>query len=142
MYRQMVENATVRMIVADRNLDIIYMNPASVEALRRLQHLLPCPVDAIVGQSIDISDVWSDCLRDSAALFEMASIDPMSCSTAAVISSTLAACDWAPSLSCEELSAIILAPSPCCPAASITWRMMERRSSNIRRALAVVEAVN
>lgn len=54
MYRQMVENATVRMIVADRNLDIIYMNPASVEALRRLQHLLPCPVDAIVGQSIDI----------------------------------------------------------------------------------------
>jgi len=54
MYRQMVENATVRMIVADRDMKILYMNPASVEALRRLQHLLPCPVDAIVGQSIDI----------------------------------------------------------------------------------------
>jgi methyl-accepting chemotaxis protein len=30
------------------------MNPASYESLRKLQHLLPCKVDDIIGQSIDI----------------------------------------------------------------------------------------
>ena len=52
--RQMVENATIRMILADRDFKIVYMNPASVEALRRLEHLLPCRVDEIVGRSMDI----------------------------------------------------------------------------------------
>ena len=54
MFRQMAENVPVRIIVADHDFNIIYMNPASVQALRRLQHLLPCPVDEIVGRSIDI----------------------------------------------------------------------------------------
>jgi methyl-accepting chemotaxis protein len=54
MFHQMVENTSVRMIAADREFRIVYMNPASVQALRRLQHLLPCPVDEIVGQSFDI----------------------------------------------------------------------------------------
>ena len=54
MFHQMVENTSVRMIAADRAFRIVYMNPASVQALRRLQHLLPCPVDQIVGQSFDI----------------------------------------------------------------------------------------
>jgi len=52
--QQMVENTTVRLILADRDFNIVYMNPASVETLKSLQHLLPCPVDEIVGQSIDI----------------------------------------------------------------------------------------
>lgn len=52
--RQMVENATIRMILADRDFKIVYMNPASVEALRRLEHLLPCRADEIVGRSMDI----------------------------------------------------------------------------------------
>lgn len=52
--RQMVENSTVRLIMADRDLNIVYMNPASVQALRRLEHLLPCRVDEIIGKSIDI----------------------------------------------------------------------------------------
>ena len=51
---QMVENTSVRLILADREFNITYMNPASREALQRLQHLLPCPVDEIVGRSIDI----------------------------------------------------------------------------------------
>ena len=50
----MVENATVRLIMADRDFKIVYMNPASVQALRKLQHLLPCRVDEIIGKSIDI----------------------------------------------------------------------------------------
>lgn len=53
-YTQMVENTSSRLILADRSFKIVYMNPASYTALRRLQHLLPCPVDEIVGKSIDI----------------------------------------------------------------------------------------
>lgn len=53
-YMQMVENTSVRLILADRSFKIVYMNPASYTALRSLQHLLPCPVDEIVGKSIDI----------------------------------------------------------------------------------------
>jgi methyl-accepting chemotaxis protein len=53
-FTEMVENTTVRLILADTELRIVYMNPASIEALRKLQHLLPCDVDAILGQSIDI----------------------------------------------------------------------------------------
>jgi methyl-accepting chemotaxis protein len=53
-YTQMVENTSVRLILADRSFKIVYMNPASYAALRRLQHLLPCPVDEIIGKSIDI----------------------------------------------------------------------------------------
>ncbi len=52
--RQMVENATLRIIMADRDFKIVYMNPASVNALWSLQHLLPCPVDDMLGKSIDI----------------------------------------------------------------------------------------
>ena len=54
LYTQMVENTSVRLIFADRSFKIVYMNPASYTALRGLQHLLPCPVDEIVGKSIDI----------------------------------------------------------------------------------------
>jgi len=53
-YSQMVENTSVRLILADRAFKIVYMNPASVAALQRLQHLLPCPVEEILGKSIDI----------------------------------------------------------------------------------------
>jgi methyl-accepting chemotaxis protein len=53
-YMQMVENTSVRLILADRSFKIVYMNPASLTALRRLEHLLPCPVDQIMGKSIDI----------------------------------------------------------------------------------------
>lgn len=52
--QQMVENAAVRLIMADRDFRIVYMNPASIQALRKLEHLLPCRVDDILGKSIDI----------------------------------------------------------------------------------------
>ena len=54
LFEQLVENTTVRMIAADRDLNITYMNPASVATLRKLQHLLPIPVDEMVGSSIDL----------------------------------------------------------------------------------------
>jgi methyl-accepting chemotaxis protein len=52
--KQMIENASVRLIMADRDFKITYMNPASVQALRRLEHFLPCRVDDIIGKSVDI----------------------------------------------------------------------------------------
>ena len=53
-FRQILENAAVRVIAADRDLTILYMNQASKKTLRELEHLLPCAVDDIVGKSIDI----------------------------------------------------------------------------------------
>jgi len=52
--KQMIETSTVRLIMADLDLKIVYMNPASFEQLRKLQHLLPCRVDEMIGKSIDI----------------------------------------------------------------------------------------
>lgn len=52
--QQMVENTTVRILIADRDLKIVYMNPASIKALHQLEQLLPCRVDEILGRSIDI----------------------------------------------------------------------------------------
>jgi len=51
---EMVENTTVRLIFADRDGRIVYMNPASLAALRRLEKFLPCRADEIVGRSFDI----------------------------------------------------------------------------------------
>lgn len=52
--QQMVQNSTVRLILADLDLRIVEMNPASVRQLQKLQHLLPCRVDEMIGKSIDI----------------------------------------------------------------------------------------
>jgi len=52
--KQMVENATMRILMADLDFNIVYMNPASVHALRQLERLLPCRVEEILGRSIDI----------------------------------------------------------------------------------------
>jgi methyl-accepting chemotaxis protein len=49
----MVENMPTNVMFADRDNVIRYMNPASLETLRKLQHLLPVPADKIVGISID-----------------------------------------------------------------------------------------
>jgi len=50
----MMENAPINMMYADRDLVLRYMNPASRETLRRLQHLLPVPVDEMIGKPIDL----------------------------------------------------------------------------------------
>ena len=49
-----VENAPINIMLADNDGTIVYMNPASKETLRSIQHLLPIPVDQIVGSSYDI----------------------------------------------------------------------------------------
>jgi methyl-accepting chemotaxis protein len=52
--RGLNENSPINIIVANTDLIITYVNPASIQTLRKLQHLLPIPVDKIVGQSVDI----------------------------------------------------------------------------------------
>lgn len=53
-FRAMVENAPINMMVAAPDLTLVYMNEASRRTLRRLQHLLPAPVDSLIGRSLDI----------------------------------------------------------------------------------------
>ena len=49
-----VQNAPVNIILADRELNITYVNPATAKNLQPLSHLLPVPLDKIVGSNIDI----------------------------------------------------------------------------------------
>ena len=52
--QSMIENSPINTMYADRDLVLRYMNPASAKKLKSLQPYLPCPVEAMVGQSIDI----------------------------------------------------------------------------------------
>jgi methyl-accepting chemotaxis protein len=51
---QMVENAPLNMMFADRDLRIRYLNPKSIETLTRLQGSLKVPVESMIGESIDV----------------------------------------------------------------------------------------
>lgn len=51
---QMVANATTKLILADTDLRIVFMNPSSEKALKPLEHLLPCRVHEMLGKSIDL----------------------------------------------------------------------------------------
>ena len=50
----MVENSPTNMMFCDAEMRIQYMNPASTNTLRKIERLLPCKVDDIIGQSVDI----------------------------------------------------------------------------------------
>jgi len=52
--QQMVENSPTAIIQANTDLEITYMNPASVKALKGLEQYLPCKADEVVGKCIDI----------------------------------------------------------------------------------------
>lgn len=52
--RSIVDSASVNILVADRDLNLVYMNRASRDTLESIEHLLPDRVDNLVGQSIDI----------------------------------------------------------------------------------------
>ncbi len=52
--KAMVENAPINMMLSDMDNIITYVNPATVKSLQPLAHLLPVPLDKIVGSSVDI----------------------------------------------------------------------------------------
>ena len=53
-YASMTENSPINIMFADLDLNIRYMNPASLNTLKSIQQYLPMPVDRIIGQNIDV----------------------------------------------------------------------------------------
>lgn len=52
--QSMLENVPINIMMADRDLVIRYLNPASLNTLRKIEHALPVRADQVVGQAIDI----------------------------------------------------------------------------------------
>jgi len=50
----MLENAPTNVMMADRDLKIIYVNPASLTTLRKLERYLPVKPDEVLGATIDV----------------------------------------------------------------------------------------
>ncbi len=50
----MLDNAPINVLFADRQFNVTYVNPKSVETLAQLEQYLPIPVSRINGSSIDI----------------------------------------------------------------------------------------
>jgi methyl-accepting chemotaxis protein len=50
----MVENAPVNIMFADKDANIVYMNPSSKNTLQSIQQHLPITVDQMMGHSIDV----------------------------------------------------------------------------------------
>ncbi|XZE51030.1 methyl-accepting chemotaxis protein [Planctomycetaceae bacterium SH248] len=53
-FQNMLENIPINVIMANREFEIVYLNPASVNQLKKIEHLLPTKVERIIGQKIDI----------------------------------------------------------------------------------------
>jgi len=52
--KQMIENAPVNVMYADRDLKLQYMNATSIRTFKRLEHLMPVKAEQMIGQSLDI----------------------------------------------------------------------------------------
>lgn len=52
--QNMMDNIPINVLLANKDFDLVYMNPASYKQLKEIEHLLPKPVDQLIGQSIDI----------------------------------------------------------------------------------------
>jgi len=50
----MMMNAPANLMCADLDLNILYMNPASIKTLKSIEQHLPISVDTMMGQSIDV----------------------------------------------------------------------------------------
>ncbi len=54
MFQRMVEDTPSNIILADKDFNITYVNPATIKNLTPLAHLLPITVDQLVGTNIDV----------------------------------------------------------------------------------------
>ncbi len=50
----MMDNMPINVIMANRDFEMVYMNPMTIKTLKKLEHMLPRPVDKLLGQKIDI----------------------------------------------------------------------------------------
>ncbi|GJM24117.1 MAG: methyl-accepting chemotaxis protein [Phycisphaerae bacterium] len=53
-FQRMIEDTPANIILADTDFNITYVNPATIKNLTPLAHLLPVPIDQIVGSNIDV----------------------------------------------------------------------------------------
>jgi methyl-accepting chemotaxis protein len=54
LFQRMIEDTPANMILADKEFNITYVNPATIKNLTPLAHLLPIPIDQLVGANIDV----------------------------------------------------------------------------------------
>src|SRR3972149_4200584 len=52
--QRLVENAPINIMMADRDLNLTYLNPKSKETFKQLAQYLPCRVEDMIGKNIDI----------------------------------------------------------------------------------------
>ncbi|MGZ3773916.1 MAG: methyl-accepting chemotaxis protein [Pseudobdellovibrionaceae bacterium] len=53
-YESMLENMPVNVMLSNLNFEIVYVNPKSMETLKKIEQYLPCKANDIVGKCIDI----------------------------------------------------------------------------------------
>ncbi len=51
--QQMIENSPTPVILADKDFNITYMNPVSLDTLKKVEQYLPCPANQIIGKNVD-----------------------------------------------------------------------------------------
>ncbi|HNO77868.1 MAG TPA: methyl-accepting chemotaxis protein [Phycisphaerae bacterium] len=54
LFQRMIEDTPANIILADTDFNITYVNPATIKNLTPLAHLLPIPLDQLVGTNIDV----------------------------------------------------------------------------------------
>jgi methyl-accepting chemotaxis protein len=54
LQQSMLDNLSLPVMLCDKNYNITYVNQATMVALKKLEKLLPIPVDKIVGSNLDI----------------------------------------------------------------------------------------
>jgi methyl-accepting chemotaxis protein len=69
---QLVDNAAVRLVLANRDLEITYLNPAARKAFETMRDSLPCAPDDLLGRPVDI--LLDDPERQRALLATAASL--------------------------------------------------------------------
>ena len=52
--QQMVDQLPVNVMLANREFELVYLNPMAKKTLKSIEHLLPRPVEQLMGQKIDI----------------------------------------------------------------------------------------
>jgi methyl-accepting chemotaxis protein len=52
--RAMAENSPINIMLADLNLTITYVNPASLKTLKTIEKFLPCKAEEVCGKCIDV----------------------------------------------------------------------------------------
>lgn len=52
--RAAAENSPINILMADTDLNITYVNPASLHSLKTLERFLPCKADEVLGKNVDI----------------------------------------------------------------------------------------